>query len=115
MPLTGTWDWPSKIAGNWDCLPKISWDFGICQNSRIIGWDFKNSSNWELGFGLRINWELGLRTPHHDPYISTNTEPYPRTITTNTLLVRNDGIGLKKKSIINHALVDFVKAIPRPF
>ncbi len=68
MPLTGTWDWPSKIAGNWDCLPKISWDFGICQNSRIIGWDCKNSSNWELGFGLKINWELGLSTPHHDPH-----------------------------------------------
>ncbi len=48
-------------------------------------------------------------------YISTNTEPHLRTITTNTLLGTNDGIRPKMKSIINHALVDFVKAIPRPF
>ena len=68
-PLTGTWDWPSKIAGNWDCFPKISWDFGIGQNSLIFGWDYKNSSNWELGFWLIISWELGLGTPHHDPLV----------------------------------------------
>ena len=70
-PLTGTWDWPSKIAGNWDCFPKISWDLGIGQNLRIFCWDCKNLSNWELGFGVKINWELGLGTPppHHDPHI----------------------------------------------
>ncbi len=24
--------------------------------------------NWELGFGIKINRELGLGTPHHDPH-----------------------------------------------
>ena len=66
--VTGTWDWPSKIAGNWDYFHKISWDFGIGQYSQIFGWDWKNPSNWELGFGLKINWELGSGTPHHDPH-----------------------------------------------
>ncbi len=66
-PLAGTWDWPSKIAGNWECFLKISWDFGIAQNPRIFDWDCTKLNNWELGFGLTISWELGLGTPHHDP------------------------------------------------
>ncbi len=39
-----------KIAGNWDCFSKISWDFEIVQNSQIFGWDCKNLStgNWDL-------------------------------------------------------------------
>ena len=29
--------------------------------------------NWELGFELKIDWELGLGTPHHDPHSRINT------------------------------------------
>ena len=73
MPFNWDLGLALKIAGNWDCLPKISWDLGIGQNSRIFGWDCKNFSNWELGFELKINWELGFGTPHHDPHIYYKT------------------------------------------
>ncbi len=38
MLVNGTWDWPSKIAGHWDCFLKISFafDFGIGQNLQIF-------------------------------------------------------------------------------
>ncbi len=35
--------------------------------------DCKKILNWELGFVLKINWELGLGTPHQDPHIGTES------------------------------------------
>ncbi len=63
-PLTGTWDWPLEIAGNWDCFPKISWDFGIDQNSRIFGWDCKKLINWDWG---QPSWP-SCNTPHYNVF-----------------------------------------------
>ena len=55
MPINWELGLAQKIAGNWDFSSKI-------------GWDCKKILNWELGFVLKINWELGLGTPHQDPH-----------------------------------------------
>ncbi len=48
-------------------------------------------------------------------YIKRTTEPHLRSITTNTLLGANYAIKPQMKSVIDYALIDFVKSIPHPF
>ncbi len=47
MPIKWDLRLALKIAGIWDCFPRISWDFEIGQNLRIFGWDCK-----KLGTGI---------------------------------------------------------------
>ncbi len=65
MPINWELGLAPKIAGNWDFFPKICWDLGISQKLTGI---VKKLLNWELGFVLKFNWELGLGTPHQDPH-----------------------------------------------
>ncbi len=65
---------PQKKLGTGIALLNLA---GILELTRIVpqsGWDCQKLVNWELGFELKINWELGLGTPppHHDPHSRIN-------------------------------------------
>ncbi len=57
-PLTGSWDWPPKIAGNWDLSLVICWDSGISRQLTGIVKKY-STGNWDSPQKLAGNWDLG--------------------------------------------------------
>ncbi len=96
-------------------------------NSELFKYGYVDSPTCPCGLEEETVPHLLLSCPHYTEardamvtkietgYIKTNTEPHLRSITTNTLLGANHAIKPQMKSVIDCALIDFVKSIPRPF
>ncbi len=95
-------------------------------NSELYKYGYSDSPLCSCGLEEETIPHLLLNCPHYlqardsmvatieTGYVRTNTEPHQRCIDTKVLLGTRDGIKPKMKSIIDQALVDFVKSIPRP-